>query len=107
MSNRAAAHEIQGQYDAALEDLKAALQTDPSYVSAHLALARIYEHQQKLQVAKDELDKAIELRPDLASAYLERAQIRDALGDKTGAESDRKHARSLPAPVSEFLFDKN
>jgi tetratricopeptide (TPR) repeat protein len=107
LSNRAAAYQVQGRYEAAIKDLQAALQTDPSYVSAYLGLARIYEHQQNLEFAKQELDKAIELRPDLGTAYLERAQICDALGDKAGAERDRKHALSLPVPASEFVVDKN
>jgi Tfp pilus assembly protein PilF len=107
LNDRAVAYQVQGRYEAAIQDLQTALQTDPSYVSAYLGLASIYEHQQKLDVAKRELDKAIELRPDLVTAYLERARICDALGDKAGAESDRKHARSLPLPASEFLIDKN
>jgi Tfp pilus assembly protein PilF len=107
LSNRAAAYQVQGRYDAATKDLQAALQTDPSYVSAYLGMAGIYANQQKLELAKQQLDKAIELQPGLALAYLERAQIRDALGDKAGAKSDREHVRSLPLPPSEFIVEKH
>jgi Tfp pilus assembly protein PilF len=47
------------------------------------------------QGALNDLDKAIKLDPNYKDAYTERAYAKERIGDKKGAELDRKKAESI------------
>jgi len=62
------------QMDAALKQLRAKLEKDPSHVDNWLLLARSYMMVQRFDDAVTAYDKVLELRPDLMSARGDRAE---------------------------------
>lgn len=78
-SRRAAAHQKDGDHEAAVKDCKEALAIDPAYVKAHTRLGASYAAQKKDDLAINSYKKALELEPgnEVARSGLE-SLLRDS-----------------------------
>ena len=85
----------QGRYVEAIVDLSEALQMAPGSATAYNARGFAWLKLHQLRRALDDLDQAIRLNPNYTNAYHNRAVVRRALGDLSGAEADRRHEAGL------------
>ena len=86
---------LEGDLDRGLPLLDGALLRLGNHPTIHGWLGRVHHAQNNLNTAREHLNRALRLdgrRPDL---YLERARVREALGDPTGARKDRIRAKNL------------
>lgn len=74
-----------GEYDRAMEALKAALEVDRTDADARYVLARVYQAQGDHQAAVKELNEALRFVPDFAEAYQGLRVSYTALGMSTEA----------------------
>ena len=81
----------QGRYVEAIVELSEALRIAPGSATAYNARGFAWLKLHQLNRALDDLDQAIRLRPNYTNAYHNRAVVRRALGDLSGAEADRRH----------------
>ena len=70
-----------GKLDEAIAALKTGLQRQPGYMSARVALGKIYLEKHMLAEAKDELEKVVKSIPDNLFAQRKLADIYKQLGD--------------------------
>jgi tetratricopeptide (TPR) repeat protein/Zn-dependent protease len=68
----------------------------PTYI-ARVRRSELYQQAGKDRLALADLNMAISVYPKYAKAYQERAKLRDRLGDKKGANSDRQMANKIEA----------
>jgi tetratricopeptide (TPR) repeat protein len=84
----------QGEFDAALRELKAAIAADPSSADAHAALGSVFRARQDWENAERELRRAIALKSDPATHYA-LAQVLRQRGDSAGATAALAEAERL------------
>jgi len=75
----------QGDLDRATGALRAAIQADPAYASAHEALGGVLRDQRDWTAAQRALRRAITLRPDQASGYFALARVLQSAGQEAEA----------------------
>jgi len=88
---RANAHRMLGEMDAALADYQAAADLNSSVVAAHNGIAMIYLQRKDTRHAMEELTKSLSLAPS-TDAYYQRGQIYEAQGEHQKAIDDYNHA---------------
>lgn len=81
-----------GDYDRAIRDFEALLQTSPDNAQARVGLALAYIQQQKWALAQENLTRAIELNPQLSEAFRLRAMVNRADLDLASSATDLKKA---------------
>lgn len=86
--NRAFVLRLLENEDAALEDLEAARELDPTLGDLYFEQQLVHEAQGDFIAAAAALDAAIENAPDFASAYLSRAFAAEVAGDSASATVD-------------------
>jgi tetratricopeptide (TPR) repeat protein len=94
-ANRADALLRNGDPEAALRDATRACELDPNTIWGYYALGKVRNARGEFAKALENFDRAIELKRTAPGLYLERADARDGLGDRQGAESDRIQAIRL------------
>ncbi len=81
-----------------------AIQLDPKYGEVYRNLASARYRLGKLELAEDDITQAIELGDSPLRGYYLRSQIRDASGDRDGADADRQSAAThTPRTEADFL----
>jgi tetratricopeptide (TPR) repeat protein len=78
----------------AIDDLNRAVELSPDSEN-FFERATTYQVLGEHGKALPDLDQMIAIEPDAAPSYFARARSREAIGDTTGAESDRKLGRAL------------
>jgi serine/threonine-protein kinase len=73
------------RYSAAIEQLRAAIDLDPTFARAHQELGRAYRQSGRPELAVAELSRAVALSERASSALAELASARAAVGDVRGA----------------------
>lgn len=106
-SNRGIILANNGKIDEAIQDQTTAVQLDPKSARAHNNRANAYYRAKRHQEALTEYDQAIALSGGkLAPAYYNRAQTRNALGQKEAAKQDMQQAAMLaPEQYKQALDD--
>jgi tetratricopeptide (TPR) repeat protein len=94
-NNRGVAYRELNRLDDALADFNKAIELKPDYALAYRNAGQVFSKARAYDKAVTVFSKAIELSPRDAQAYLRRAACRAALGDKAGADADRRTAASL------------
>ena len=96
---RANAHRMVGETDAALADYQAAADLKSSLVAAHNGIAMIYLDRKDTRHALEEFTKSLNLQPN-TDAYYQRGQIYEAQGEHQKAidDYDRAIADARDAP---------
>ena len=84
----------QGEFDAAMRELKAATVADPRSAEAHAALGAVFRARRDWENAERELRRAIAINPDPATGYT-LAQILQQRGDSVGAAAALAEAERL------------
>jgi len=79
-----------GKLDEAVDVLKSGIERQPNYMSARVALSKIYLEKNMLNEARDELEKVVKSIPDNLFAQRKLADIYKQLGDKERAISQYK-----------------
>ena len=79
----------QGEFDRAIDALKAAVAAEPRLVDAHIALGSVFKAKRQLPEAIDALRRAIALRPDSWSAHAALATVLQQAGDEGRAPPRR------------------
>jgi eukaryotic-like serine/threonine-protein kinase len=93
--NRGAARIAAGDYEAARQDLRRAVEIDGNRYQAYLNLAEACRLMKKEAEAQELLDRVIELRPSLPEAYRQRAFLALARDEDAAALEDFTHAAEL------------
>ncbi|UCG78170.1 MAG: tetratricopeptide repeat protein [Nitrospirota bacterium] len=75
----------EGMFDEAIEVLKQGLEIQPSYMSARVALGKIYVEKEMLEEARDEFAEVIKAIPDNLFAHKKLAEIYRDMGDPISA----------------------
>jgi tetratricopeptide (TPR) repeat protein len=88
---RANAHKVLSEIDAALADYQAAADLNSSLAPAHNGIALIYLERHDTRRALEELNKSISLQPT-TDAYYQRGQIFESQGDHQKAIQDYDQA---------------
>jgi tetratricopeptide (TPR) repeat protein len=83
------------QHAAAVRDLSAALDLDPSRNDARVQRASAWRKLGRLDLAEEDVDRALDRDPDDAEALLERGILRERTDDQAGARSDWQRAITL------------
>jgi DNA-binding winged helix-turn-helix (wHTH) protein/TolB-like protein/Tfp pilus assembly protein PilF len=73
------------RYAPAMEQLRAAIDLDPTFARAHQELGRVYRQNGRTDLAVAELSRAVALSERASSALAELASARAAVGDVRGA----------------------
>jgi tetratricopeptide (TPR) repeat protein len=96
---RANAHRVLSETDAALADYQAAADLNSSLVAAHNGIAMIYLERKDSRHALEELNKSLSLQPD-TDAFYQRGEIYEAQGEHQKAidDYDRAIANQRDAP---------
>jgi superkiller protein 3 len=84
----------QGEFDAAIRELKAAIAADPSSAAAHTALGSVFRARRDWENAERELRRAIAINSDPATHYT-LAQVLQQRGDSAGAAAVLAEAERL------------
>src|SRR6267143_6737045 len=79
-----------GDFPAATEQLRLAIQNQPDYAEAYYTLGTVLKQMDKLPQAADALRQAIRLQPDFAGAHTTLAAVLRQLGDTRGAAAESK-----------------
>ncbi|XP_076437223.1 uncharacterized protein LOC143276545 [Babylonia areolata] len=69
LSNRAACHIKEGDYEAAVKDCSKSIQLDPSYIKAYFRRADAYEKLEKLEEALKDHQKVVEMDRSQAASF--------------------------------------
>ena len=80
----------QGRYVDAIFDLSEALRVAPRSATAYNARGFAWFKLHQLRRALEDLDQALQLNPNYTNAYHNRAAVKRALGDLSGAQADRR-----------------
>ena len=97
LARRGAAALAAGNFARALEDLNRACELAPGVAENFFARARVHLAMRQPRLALADLDEALRLDPAHAEVRLRRAWVRDAQGDRAGAQADLAHLdASLP-----------
>lgn len=91
----------QGDLDAAVKALGAAVTANPEYADAHLALGTVQKARGDLKRAMTSLRRAIELGPSLPAPHIVLAQTLRLAGDKKGAARESAIADRLRATLQQ------
>ena len=93
-------------YATAAKDYQQALTANPtpaqrSLLNANLAytytqLGRAARTDRKLEEARDDFGKALQYLPDYQTAHIELANVKQSLGDRSGAQDERNAADTAP-----------
>jgi tetratricopeptide (TPR) repeat protein len=94
-NNRGVSYRELNRPDEAIADFAKAIELKPDYALAYLNVGGVLHRTRAYNKAVTVLSKAIELNPRDPRPYSLRAACRAALGDRAGAESDRKTAAAL------------
>ncbi|MCW3098472.1 MAG: Serine/threonine protein kinase [Chthonomonadaceae bacterium] len=96
-------------YATAAKDYEQALSANPTpekrgLLNTNLAytyvqLGRAARDSGKLAEARDDFAKALQYQPDYQTAHTELANVKQSLGDKTGAQEERKAVEGVPIGV--------
>ena len=87
-------HARQGDFDAAIRDLRAAIALDPRSADAHAALGAVFRARRDWENAERELRRAIAIAPNPATHYT-LAQVLQQRGDSGGAHAALAEAERL------------
>ena len=79
-----------GDFAGAAEELRQAIQVQPSYAEAYYTLGTVLKQMNQLPEAADALRQAIRLDPDFAGAHTTLAGVLRQLGDSAGAAAEGK-----------------
>jgi tetratricopeptide (TPR) repeat protein len=90
-----------GNYQAAIEELSAAIREQPDWSMVYNARGFAYYMERDYQRALADLDEAIRLNPQYVNAYQNRRLSRKAAGDARGSQADSKKIRALLAGRSD------
>lgn len=88
LEDRALLHADGGRLWDAVDDLNAALESDPARVSALVLRAAAYRRLESLDLAAADLEKALRLDPQDLEAYVERGALAQATGRPADARQD-------------------
>ncbi len=95
LNNRANAHSMLGDDDAALVDYDRAIDIVPTYINARYNRAHLLLGQEKYALALVDLDIVVQLSPSMFEAHHNRGFINEKLGRYAEAEADFTKAISL------------
>jgi tetratricopeptide (TPR) repeat protein len=79
-----------GDFPAAADQLRAAIQIQPDYAEAYYTLGTVLKQMEKYPEAAESLRQAIKLQPDFAGAHTTLAAVLRQLGDAAGAATEAK-----------------
>ena len=79
----------------ALVEFQRALELKPDAVLALNGRAGVYLRRKQYALALADYDKALQINPRYGPAYLNRANAREAIGDRPGAAADRRSEAAL------------
>src|SRR5207248_9736185 len=79
-----------GDFAAAAEELRAAIQAKPDYAEAYYTLGTVLKQKGELAEAAQTLRKAIRLQPTFAGAHTTLATVLRQLGDAEGAAAESR-----------------
>jgi tetratricopeptide (TPR) repeat protein len=99
--NMAIARALQGDNQAALESLAAALKFNPEFVDAYFNRGEIYFRSNQFELAIQDQSKVIEMKPNDSAAYSARAHSLYAIGKSDEALDDYAKAMELSPDSSE------
>lgn len=85
----------EGRYVEAITDLTEAIRLAPGSATAYNARGFAWFKLGQSRRALDDLDRAIELNSNYLNAYHNRAAVRRAIGDLSGAKADRRREASV------------
>jgi protein O-GlcNAc transferase len=85
----------QGEFAAAAQELRAAVQAKPDYAEAYYTLGSVLKQKGDLQPAADALREAIRLQPDFAGAHTNLGAVLRQLGDAEGAAAESRRGLEL------------
>jgi len=91
----AAAHRLQGRFDAAVQDATEALRLQPRAADALLARSLAYLHLKDWVAAEADASAAVALDPGRIEAYRQRLLARRMLGDAAGSGADERQIAVL------------
>jgi hypothetical protein len=89
-----------GRYQEALAELSEAIRLAPDYALAYNARGFAWYMLRNFTSALADLDRAIKLNPNYANAYRNRAVVRKAAGDRSGAEADSRKKTVISTPLA-------
>lgn len=87
-----AAWEAAGNMSSAMDAYLGVLQLDPTRANVAVALADLYNRQEKVEEARQVLHRAAEARPQSAMPWLALARLSEQLGDSNAAEENYRRA---------------
>jgi tetratricopeptide (TPR) repeat protein len=93
LTARAAVYSELGRTEDAVQDLELALEKEPGYLDALLALGDLYREQDDLEGARREYEEIVSLTPGVAVGYLRLGALANKLGDEEAVERYREAAR--------------
>lgn len=93
--DRALFYEKNKDYAKAAADYSKLISLSPEEFYGYVLRAEVYEHLMRWHDALKDYDKAIALNPYYSDLYGYRADIKERLGDKAGAELDRRKFEEL------------
>jgi tetratricopeptide (TPR) repeat protein len=103
--NRGLVFGVQGKVAAAEAEFALALALDPRHGESYLKRAGVRRQQKKYRAAEEDLTRALECGVSALQVYSLRAQVRALLGDRDGAESDRRAAGAVtPETEADFVY---
>ena len=97
---RAAAASMRGDLAGALRDLDRACEIAPTVAGNYLARSRVKVSLRQPREALKDLDEALRLEATLVEARMGRAVLRQALGNRAGAEADLHELDAALSPSS-------
>jgi tetratricopeptide (TPR) repeat protein len=93
--NTGQVHEMLGDFEAASESYRRAIDMDPNYGEYRNDLANLLQRHGRLDEALEQYARAIELCPPYYEAHLNRAQVHSELGDADAAAADYQRVLEL------------
>ena len=85
----------QGEFPAAVEQLRKAVELKPDYAEAYYTLGTVLKQMNQLPQAAEALREAIRQQPTFAGAHTTLAAVLRQMGDAQGAEAERQLGDTL------------
>jgi Flp pilus assembly protein TadD len=85
----------QGEFPAAVEQLRKAVELKPDYAEAFYTMGSVLKQMNQLPEAAQALREAIRLQPTFAGAHTTLAAVLRQMGDTAGAETERQLGDTL------------
>lgn len=106
LASRCNTYRLLTKYDQALKDCQEAIQLDPEYVDAYIAISLVYLERGDFEAATASVNKGLEIDPESSALYYALAQVEINSGNTEAGIADLTHAIELSPENPQLYWER-